>query len=698
MSKKNKFTPALKANIQTITPATKSNRLGSANDFLKKHENVIVIFLFCIALVVRLFRINYINFWVDEFVHVNRSLEFLKDFKFSHIFGGEKNGILVTILNIAGFALFGKNEFGGRFFIGIISAGLIPATYYFCKKLFNNYIGLMSCLFLIFSQYLVFWGRMDRQYGPISTFYILLILGIVSLLQSNSGSSENNNFWSRYNLNKKWVGWTVLLLFLSFLTNLETFFILFSSGAYAIYLWLEQGISTKKWFTRSEMKVAVTSILSIVFFLLTFTPLNRILIRPLFLHFMPEGMVSLIIPDWAYIKSKLISTERFNYFMVYWNVITTDLPYTIYFFFLGLLIMAIMEIKKFILILSYYLFPFSLMSFVFLDPCLPRYHAFIYPLYIIVVASFFYYMPRLIIKMIPPRPLYSTALGLLSVLGFFLVFYESKAIINSFNLITVKKHGTIIDKKLSQWSFTNWKGPSFYVKQHLRPSDLIFATVPAGVDFYLDPDKKTTIYPFRQMKLNPETKSYIPIGNTGSLRSATSYDDLYNTMKNNERIWLIADYYLYNVLTDDRCRDLVFQNFTLIPEACKDGSTQLFLLDPFQPKKFKHNCIWELGKPSGRNATPELSLKGIGETAPNGVTFTFQSTGIDSEDEAAVQLNGITYYLPKPKTFTSEGLGISEFMIPSNKINMGDNDFRIVYFERKIDPYKGYIIYNMEVK
>ncbi|MEO5582989.1 MAG: glycosyltransferase family 39 protein, partial [Saprospiraceae bacterium] len=374
MSKKNKSVSGLQANIQTIKQPTRSFWSDFAADLFRKYETVIILFLFCIALVIRLYRINYLNFWVDEFVHVNRSMDFLRDFKFSHIFGGEKNGILVTILNIAGFALFGKNEFGGRFFIAIISAGLIPATYFFCKKIFNNYIGLMSCLFILFSQYLVFWARMDRQYGPIPTFYILLILGVVSLLQYKEAGVENNTFWSKYNLNKKWIGWTLLFLFLSLITNLETYFIIFSSGLYAIYLWAEQGLFTKKWFMVSGLKLAIVSLLAIMFFILTFSPLNKIIMRPLFLHIMPEGMVSLIIPDWAYIKSKLISADKFKYFKVYWGVITADLPYTVYFCFVGLLTMAVVDLKKFMMIFSYYIFPFLLMSFVFLDPCLPRYH------------------------------------------------------------------------------------------------------------------------------------------------------------------------------------------------------------------------------------------------------------------------------------------------------------------------------------
>jgi hypothetical protein len=230
---------------------------------------------------------------------------------------------------------------------------------------------------------------------------------------------------------------------------------------------------------------------------------------------------------------------------------------------------------------SYYIVPFLLMGFVFLEPCLPRYHAFIYPLYLVTVVSAFYYVPALIKKITPKWPAYHSWIGFVALIGFVILFITSKAIKNSITLITLEKYGTVIDKKLSQWSFTNWRDPSLYVKKRLKPGDLIFATIPAGVDFYLGADQKSSIYPFRQMRLNAEDKTYVPLGNSAQLPSASSFDDFYKTLQRNQRVWLISDYYFYNVMTEGRCRDLVFQNFTLIPEASKDGKyTIVFIWDP----------------------------------------------------------------------------------------------------------------------
>jgi predicted membrane-bound mannosyltransferase len=155
MSKQPKQNPGHSSKVNPGLPEKKPVKSSWSDGFihfLQKQDKKIIIALTIIALGMRLYRLGYLTFWVDEYVHVNRTMEFLKTFKFNHIFGGEKNGILVTISNILGFAIFGKNEFGGRFFIALIGAALVPATYYFCKKLFNIYIGLMVCFFIAFSN------------------------------------------------------------------------------------------------------------------------------------------------------------------------------------------------------------------------------------------------------------------------------------------------------------------------------------------------------------------------------------------------------------------------------------------------------------------------------------------------------------------------------------------------------------------
>jgi hypothetical protein len=98
----------------------------------------------------------------------------------------------------------------------------------------------------------------------------------------------------------------------------------------------------------------------------------------------------------------------------------------------------------------------------------------------------------------------------------------------------------------------------------------------------------------------------------------------------------------------------------------------------------------ELGKSSGLSATPDLTLSTSPESIQNGATFTFHSVGIDSDREAAIQINNReTYYLPKPKTFTPQGLGISEVKVQGNKMTLGNNTFKIVSFKIPVDPIKG---------
>ncbi|MBK8279693.1 MAG: hypothetical protein IPK94_06090 [Saprospiraceae bacterium] len=180
MSKKSKKAP--KQVIHVVKAKKPAKNPTRFYDWLvhrfNANEQKIIIVLTVIALITRLYHIGFLSYWVDEYVYVTRAVTFLNEGNISNIIGGEKNGLAITILNTIGFLIFGKNEFGGRYFLPLIGAGLVPATYYFCKTFFSKFIRILTCLFVTFSQYLVFWARIDRQYGPISTFYILLILGV----------------------------------------------------------------------------------------------------------------------------------------------------------------------------------------------------------------------------------------------------------------------------------------------------------------------------------------------------------------------------------------------------------------------------------------------------------------------------------------------------------------------------------------
>ena len=700
MSKKTKAT----ANVhKSRTSGTGSDSFFSI-EFLKKtietREKQILLFLIVVAFLIRVYRLGFLSFWVDEYMHVNRAVSFLKDFNPSHIFQGEKNGLLVTLLNVVGFVLFGKNEFGGRIFIVLIGTALVPVIYYFCKIIFNRPVAFMAAILVVFSQYLIHWSRLDRQYGPIPTMYLLLVLSAVLYVQRAHFQAPKFSVLGRFNIDIGTFGFLVGITFLSFATNFISYFIGFSLGVYCIVLWLSGLISKSFSMDKKNIRIILIALASLFFFVLSFSPLNAMVLKPLFQRLMPENMVNLILPNFEYIKTKLVSAEKFNQFKVYWGVITTDLPYMIYIALAGLLSLALLHFRKFIILFSFYVPPFLLMSFVFLDPCLPRYHTFIYPLFLISVACGFYYLPNLISgKLAPGNQKIRNNSYYFSILGFLIMLIVSKALINPFKLITNENHGAPIDRKLSIWYFTNWKEPSLYIKKNIKKGDVVLSTVPDAVNFYINQQDQYQVHLFRQMRLDTETRNFVLMGHSSSIPSASSVEDLYKTMESFNRVWLIADYYLYNSLTDPKARDLVFKNFTLYPGACKDGSVQLFLWDRNQAKKFQHNTLLEMGKPTGRQVSPGLGFNVNQTHLSSELGVTIESTGIDSDKEAYLHVNNTEHYaIPKPKRIGQNNLGISELKIPGNKLKLGQNILTVKYNPTKPDLYKGFIIYNIDFK
>jgi len=698
MSKKSK------SQVQSIksrsTPTLKKGSFFSIEtlkNFIETREKIILLSLTLLALVIRLYRLGYLSFWVDEYMHVNRAVSFLKDFNPTHLFEGEKNGLLVTVLNVLGFALFGKNEFGGRIFMVLLGTALVPVIYYFCKILFNRPVALLSAILVVFSQYLIYWSRLDRQYGPIPTIYLLLVLSTILYVHRDYIQAARITLFRKFNVYIGSFGFLFFIGLLAFATNFISYFIGFSFGIYCIILWI-YGLGKEPLPPNKKRRIVIISCGSLLFFILSFTPLNTLILKPILLQLMPENMVNLILPNFEYIKSKLTSADKFYYFKVYWGVITTDLPYMIYFAIAGMLTLAYSDFRKFIILFAYYIPPFLLMSFVFLDPCLPRYHTFIYPLFIISTACAFYYIPAVLSERLAPGNAQTRNQAfMISTIAFIIMLFVSKALVSPFKVVNTDNHGATIDRKLSIWYFTNWKEPSIYIKKNIRKGDIVFSTVPDAVNFYINQQNQYNVYLFRQLKLNPANRDYVPIGNSPSIPSASSADDLYKTIQSFTRIWLIADYYIYNSLTDSRAREMVFQNFTFFPEACKDGSVQLFLWEANQPKKFEYNTLIELGKPTGRQMSPAISLQATQEQLSKGVGITIQSTGIDSDQEAFIQINnGDHFNIPKPKSKGQNNLGISELRIPGNKLKSGQNILVFNYNAVRLDTYKGFIIYNIK--
>ena len=206
---------------------------------------------------------------------------------------GENNGILLTWLNTLFAYVLGHNEFSMRFPVALLGAALVPATYVLGKQIANYKVGLMASILVTFSLYLIFWSRVDRPYGMVSTFYVPLILSFWMMLEVKS---ENENAWSRFGINPKYLLFTILALVLSMLSQLICFLFIFSAGFYGSFVAIES------WFTKKSSPIKwnvynllfYLNVIAVVFML---TPIGNKMMRPIIEIFLPGNMATLILPD-----------------------------------------------------------------------------------------------------------------------------------------------------------------------------------------------------------------------------------------------------------------------------------------------------------------------------------------------------------------------------------------------------------------
>jgi len=91
--------------------------------------------------------------------------------------GYMENSYFVThYLTALSFKIFGINEFAGRIPEVIFGSLLILATYFFGKKLFNEFVGLGGAALVTFSYIQIAWSRQARGYVILQFFYLLSLL------------------------------------------------------------------------------------------------------------------------------------------------------------------------------------------------------------------------------------------------------------------------------------------------------------------------------------------------------------------------------------------------------------------------------------------------------------------------------------------------------------------------------------------
>ena len=137
-----------------------------------------ILFISSLFLLFRLLNITEESYWMDELYSATRSnpdKEFLK----VYYWGPDPHPPFHYVLLWLGYNLFGFNEYLGRF-ISILSGTLvIPATYYFAKKIISERVGVISAVLVSINTTILYFSTEVRAYelmalcSLLSTFYFL---------------------------------------------------------------------------------------------------------------------------------------------------------------------------------------------------------------------------------------------------------------------------------------------------------------------------------------------------------------------------------------------------------------------------------------------------------------------------------------------------------------------------------------------
>lgn len=662
--------------------------------YLTRAENkpylIILGLLIITGFILRVMNLGAVTLWVDEYVHVLRAQDVVNGT--GSLFTNDNGGILLTMIIIPLFKIFGETAFIARFPSVIFGTLSIPLIFILAKKLFNKNVAVIAAFLGAFSLYLIFWSRMSRNYAIFEFFYLLLLTVFIYAFEHFKKPHNQPAFANNLHINIKYIAVMPVVLILSVISHNLSLFFVFSAGMYFLLMAIFKRIKP----SLGDGLPKVYNVLGAVFLVISlflFIPgLSGVMKAPLSL-FLPPDYVDWFVPDWSKL-GEAWENKPYESFDRYFDVLKYDFKYFYIFGILGFIAALFTNLRSGLFLLSFFVWPFILMSFVFREPYLPRYLIYIYPLFLISGAAFIYrvflFVSNFLFKNKSPKFKYATTF-ILTALLIFPVFRTGEV----WSLVSAEKQSRfLVDSKLSRWSFTNWVDPYNALKNEIKEDHAVLSTIPGSAKFYLQRDD---VGWFRQRKYSPKDKGYVlnEYDDSGEV-SARTLQNLKETMSQYPKGWLFADYYLFGPLTDPQARNHVFQNMKYEFEASSNGDVYVFSWDQSQNVS-PMATVEHLGPNKPVSQALRINLPSI-SNYPH-VDFYIDCEGIDFDQEAVVIFNGnYSQFIPPHK---SEGRGLTGVRVSTQNLTNGENTVQFKYqpgeSQPKNDTRTGFVIYNLRV-
>jgi hypothetical protein len=639
-----------------------------------------VALLTVIGFIVRIYNLDYLTLWVDEYVHANRAMFWPEQ----PLFTDDNNGILLTMFIIPLFKLFGATAFWARFPSVIFGVLSIPLLYVFGKRYFNKNVGLFAAVFLTFSEYFVFWSRVARNYAIFLFFFLALAYFLGKCLNvKDEYKKSGNKIWDYFRLTPKNALCAVGCLILAFMSHQLVFLVVYAIGVYHLVVFIRNLLLKKTSFRSIN---AVLSYVFVVFCIIAFVPGVQAFIKSLLTVFLPERIAVWVLPDLARL-AQLFTTEPFKSFTIYFNVLREDYNLIYIIGFVGLAWSWFKHGKAGIYVSSLLLVIFLLMSFIYREPALPRYLIFIYPFFLIgmaVTCSEFVAFCTRKIKTVTGKRVVAGAFLLSAVL--------LSPVQDSVAMVARKEHGRVVPFAFSQWFFADWRTTLNSVNDLIGRDDIIMATITNYPSFYLN----RPTYQFRQKYYNTTTHQYesLPVDtDTVNARSLEALERLYREHKTG---WLFADYYLQGALTDPAARKFIIRNTDFL-YAQSNAYVKVFYWNHDLPRRYV-NDMAELLTPAF-NASQQYSFNFTEIDSP-GIQLWMEAEGVHFDNELIIILNKRQIGVLKKQGENASSSRQSYVLdLGANLFEKGENTIQFVYNTNIRGLKNGKIaIYNMVFK
>jgi 4-amino-4-deoxy-L-arabinose transferase-like glycosyltransferase len=654
---------------------------------MKKHKKkkaevdlytLLLLVLTVAAFVMRVYHLDYLTLWVDEYVHVDRA----RNFPAEPLLTDDNNGILLTLILLPIFKFFGVGEFAARFPSVVFGTGLVPLAYFFVKRYFNRHAALITAFLVTFSTYLTFWSRLSRNYAIFAFFFLLFLYFFGRAIGAeNQQTTAKSRFWKYLNMNPKQLLPALGILVLSALSHWLTYLAIYGILFYYFVLFINSLSSRSRSFVSVE---AVVAYLFILFSVIVFVPP----VQKIFLQLLPVQIANWGgLPDLTRL-AELTKAEPFKIFNLYFGILNHDYPAIYWLGFLGFIYAAIRYRRAGYFLASVFIAVFLVMSFVFREPALPRYLIYIYPLFLVAIAMGFDGIRSFIRKKTGIRSRYIVCTILL-------LFCMLPTVRNSVGMVMRKSHGMVTDTHFSSFYFPDWKTSLSLIKPHLGENDVLMSTIPAYANFYLN--KKS--YHFRQRRYDADEHRYVNLPTDTLTPNAASTQAVARLLDNADKAWLAADYYFNNVMTDPETKAYVV-NRMKFEYGMSNQYVTVFSYDRSAPNT--QPCTLFEYLHAEYAATREYQFE---KPETNQSFLLLDAEGVSYDNEMIVQFNqgpsvGVlrSYGLLFNENGDSRSRQIYAVPIPSHVMRPGVNTFRVGLNNNPLYGKCRFALFNMQVQ